>query len=238
MSVAPGLVSYPTSDTRGVQTLTVTKQGIRVNRMKRGTLTAARLISSGLQRGGRRFRVAMLTLTYRPDASWSSRQVTALLKALREWGRRQGVTVPYTWVLELTKRGVPHYHILVWLPRGLTLPKPDKRGWWPHGMTRVEWARNAVGYLAKYTSKGDLLVDEIPAGARLHGCGGMDSFQRSVRTWWLLPGWVRDVWDVAAGATRVAGGFLSRSTGELLRSPWRLVERAKDWTWVTVECTG
>ena len=61
-----------------------------------------------------------------------------------------------------------------WLPKGVSMPKADKQGWWKHGMTRSEWAHSPVGYLCKYTSKG---IDfdswgKLPRGGRLFGHGG------------------------------------------------------------------
>ena len=96
----------------------------------------------------------MVTLTYREDVEWSPRQVSGYLKCVREWARRKAIFLHYVWVLELTKRGRPHYHVLFWLPKGVSMPKADKQGWWKHGMTRSEWAHSPVGYLCKYTSKG------------------------------------------------------------------------------------
>ena len=80
----------------------------------------------------------MVTLTYRDDVDWSPRQVSNYLKCVREWARRKAIFLHYVWVLELTKRGRPHYHVLFWLPKGVSMPKADKQGWWKHGMTRSE----------------------------------------------------------------------------------------------------
>ena len=80
----------------------------------------------------------MVTLTYREDVEWSPRQVSGYLKCVREWARRKDIFIHYVWVLELTKRGRPHYHVLFWLPKGVSMPKADKQGWWKHGMTRSE----------------------------------------------------------------------------------------------------
>ena len=100
----------------------------------------------------------MVTLTYREDVEWSPRQVSGYLKCVREWARRKDIFIHYVWVLELTKRGRPHYHVLFWLPKGVSMPKADKQGWWKHGMTRSEWAHSPVGYLCKYTSKALTLI--------------------------------------------------------------------------------
>jgi hypothetical protein len=83
---------------------------------------------------------------------------------------------------------------MVWLPRGLHLPKLDRCGWWKHGMTKVETARNPVGYLVKYASK--FRAEDIARfrkGTRLYGYGGLvPEVQRSVRAarW---PRWARKV---------------------------------------------
>ena len=99
----------------------------------------------------------MLTLTYRPDADWAPGQISSVVRHIRQWLARKGHEMRFVWGQEFTKKGRPHYHLLLWLPLGLTIPKPDKQRWWPWGMTKIEWARNAVGYIAKYASKGDAL---------------------------------------------------------------------------------
>ena len=138
---APGLVYYSTMQTR-------------MRRMKTGVITAARLIEQERQRGGFRERCVFVTLTYRPGAVWSPSDVRDYVQRVRSWLERRGESARYVWTVETTKAGVPHYHLLVWLRLGLTLPFADKRGWWPHGMSNQVWARNAVGYIAKYASKG------------------------------------------------------------------------------------
>ena len=85
----------------------------------------------------------------------------------------------------------PDYLLVLWLPIGITLPKPDKQGWWPHGMTRIEWVKRPVAYLAKYLSKDD--ADAFPKGCRIMGCGGLSEPARNERCWWLMPTWVKDI---------------------------------------------
>lgn len=196
----------------------------RLRRLRHGVITAARLHDETSKHGGFRTRSAMVTLTYRPDAQYHPRHVSDLLRHMRNWCARRNVVFRYVWVLELTKAGKPHYHLLLWLPRGLTLPKPDKQGWWPHGFTRIEWARKAVGYIAKYASKGTA-GGEVPKGARLHGVGGLVSDARIERAWWLSPSWVRTKWPEPAYMPRPAkgGGWVSRLTGEHAESPWRVL---------------
>jgi hypothetical protein len=140
------------------------------------------------------------------------------------WLKRRGHRLRYVWVAELQQRGALHYHALLWLPRGLSLPKPEKKGWWPHGSTRIEWARKPAGYLVKYASKLDSKVGlGFPPGARLHGKGGLEELGRSVSRWFNLPHWARGVCDLAGAAVRIKGiGLVERDSGVCLPSPWRL----------------
>jgi hypothetical protein len=120
--------------------------------------------------------------------------------------------------LELTKKGVPHYHLLLWVPLDFRFPKPDDQGWWPHGSTRIERAEKAAGYIVKYASKGDV-ENPIPHGARLFGTGG-EPAAALARHRACLPRWLRV--KVATGrARRVTGvGWLAVDTGEIFQSPY------------------
>jgi len=203
----------------------------RLRKLRRAILTAARMHAHELAHV--RHRVAMLTLTYRDVGGWNPEHVSELLRHVRMWLKRRGHAFRYVWVAELQQRGALHYHILVWLPKGLTLPKPDKQGWWSHGSTKIEWAKRAVGYLAKYASKLESKSGlGFPRGARLHGKGGLAEFGRSICQWWALPGWAREVCDLAGRAVRRKGcGLVERTTGVLLPSPWR-VSRCDSGAWV------
>lgn len=222
----PGLVHSQTSDTpqsrppeQDLNIIVVDKEKSRLKRLKCSVLTAARLH----QQSRPRWKVAMITPTYAPESQWAARDITQLVKHIRGWLARRRIELRYVWVMEYTKKGKPHYHMLLWLPLGITLPKPDKRGWWRKGWTKIEWARNAVGYIAKYASKGSELVQYVP-GARHHGNGGMEGEQLLEQRWWKLPGWLRenalieDCWK-----RRMGGGFLSATTGEVRESPWEVV---------------
>ena len=232
---AAGLVTTGTSDTalvpqRGFsfsRTITEKEQREkRLRRMKQNVITSARLNVEEATAGGFRGRWAMVTATYREDVRWVALQLTELLKCIRAYAARCGFRLRYTWVLELTKRGRPHYHLLVWLPKGRTLPKPDKQGWWKYGMTKIEWARNAVGYLAKYASKGDDYdLRTLPAGARLSGFGGLNKSSRIELRWWKLPTWVREVFTEISDVGRTKGGYVHRPSGEFLASRFMVVFR-------------
>lgn len=167
--------------------------------------------------------VAMVTLTYRggPDA-WSPRHVSQFLTAARKWLGRRGHAFRYVWVAELQRRGVLHYHVALWLPEGVKLPKPDECGWWVHGYTRIERARSAPRYLLKYLSKGGS-YGSLPKGARIYGVGGLEAAGRGVRRWLNAPSFVRGNTCAHAMARqarwrRVQGGGWSDPDGVVYRS--------------------
>jgi hypothetical protein len=237
-AVPPGLVSFSTSDKRlslpgfdesPRHLVALDPHRSRLKRMRSSVLTAANLIRARLGGSGRRWKVAMLHLTYADEDEFSPDQISRLMKHIREWSRRRRLpALPYVWVLERgERRGRLHYHVLVWLPKGVTLPKPDKQGWWPWGSTRIEWARDAVGYLAKYLSKGSAEDGRafFPKGSRSHGKGGLDAVERSKCAWWRAPRWVKDAWPDWQDEPRPAkgGGWMSRALGDWRPSPWRLV---------------
>lgn len=199
----------------------VDPEATRLKRLRSTVLTAARL---HVQEKAR-WKVAMLTLTYRPDVDWASGQISTVVRHIRQWLARKGHEMRFVWVQEFTKKGKPHYHLLLWLPLGLTIPKPDKQRWWPWGMTKIEWARNAVGYIAKYASKGDSL-HKPSKGARMHGNGGLTGNALLEQRWWKLPVWLRESVEpsdrVRRRPTGTGGGFFHPDSGEVYESPWEV----------------
>lgn len=230
--MSAGLVVYSTTHTGGFRArvvpdsrrtgshVTVDAKASRCRRLARSVKWAAQLHAQP-SRGQRPQRCCMVTLTYASVDGWDPRHMTAFCTRVREWFRRIGHPFRYVWVAELQKRGAVHYHMLVWLPKGVTLPKPDKRGWWPHGMTNVQVAHRPVGYMVKYASKFDSKSD-FPRGLRAHGSGGFDSFGKAVRHWWSLPAWLRGQVGVGDRVIRLdGGGFHHVASGTVVASPWR-----------------
>lgn len=194
--------------------------------MRHGILTAARLQGEQSVRQGQRTRPAMITLTYGPDDFWRPRHLSEFLKNARNWLARRGLKLRYCWVAEMQKRGVVHYHIIVWLPvvngQPVRLPKPDDSGWWPHGMSEIKWARKAAGYLAKYTSKGQDVGDPpFPCGIRISGVGGLDKEGAREARWWRAPSECREALGFTADIRRVLGGRVDAVTGLFWESLWR-----------------
>ena len=188
---------------------------MRVRHLRRAVGFAARA-QAVAEKGRRSDQVRMLTLTYARGGDWRASHVRELLNVLRSWLRRRKVALRYVWVAELQKRGVIHYHIAFWLPYGFKLPMPDVCGWWPHGSSNIELARNAVPYLMKYLSKGCDKAGcwRLPEGARMYGIGGLDHALRRARRWLGLPAFVRARSDLADDWRRVEGGGWASPDGE------------------------
>lgn len=192
----------------------------RLRQMRKGVLTSARLIQEELQNAGVPYRSALVTLTYRSGEEWAPCDINALLAHYRKWAKRRSAWVRYVWTLELTKAGRPHYHIVLFLPRGVTPPLPDKQGWWRKGMTNAKWARSPVGYIAKYASKGGVFACELPKGARLWGCSSLSTLNSCRLRWSLAPSWLQKLIPFEDGVSRVRGWWLNASTGWAYSSPW------------------
>ena len=199
--------------------------------MKRGVMTAARIHQQEAEQGGFRIVPWMVTPTYREGAPWHPRHISEALRHLRQWCARRSVPCRYVWVAEVQERRQSrfgghcvHYHIMVFLPRSLSLPKFDKQGWWCHGMTQTVRCRvRGVGYIANYASKGQ--VAPLPKGARMHGTGGLSRPGRNERAWWLCPSYVRKQFPTPELEPRrcKGGGWVSRITGEWMPSAFRIV---------------
>jgi len=203
----------------------------RIRKVGHSVKTTARLHQQETTNSGFRYKPAMITLTYAPNASWCRRDISNLIMNCRKYLARRFkyASFKYTWVAELQKRGVIHYHIIMWLPKGVTLPKPDKRGWWTKGQSRIEWVKNAVGYLAKYASKGSE-GDTFPRGARISGFGGLSEISKREYRFWRSPLSIRSKFNpnesVAPNSfdiRKIKGGYFNKDTGEFFESDYAYV---------------
>jgi hypothetical protein len=109
------------------------------------------------------------------------------------------------------------------------MPKWDNQGWWPHGMTKMEWARSPVGYIAKtYMSKASQGSWDgfSTKGARWWGHSGLRLVDKLVLRRVMAPGWVRKIWhamdDVGAAVRRLPFGWWLIGGWEF-RTPWEMV---------------
>lgn len=243
---ALGLVNKVTSDTvtrygtneyRRKEVYRSLNRERRVRRMRRVVIRSAEASRVAIERSRRRHHAVFVTLTYRPRVLWSARHVSAFLKCWRSWCARRGMVGRYQWVLELTRAGAPHYHVLLWLPKRERIPKPDQSGWWTHGFSRIESAYRPVGYLVKYASKGfgGEGSGEIPRGARLFGCGNAPEERHTVRRS-RLPVWLEERTEEFQLPRRVPFvGFVCAQTDKVYRTPYSLdVVRDLDGRFVVI----
>lgn len=184
-------------------------------------------VKEGLSQGGFRVETIMVTLTYAQTWLYEPRQVSEYANRVSKWLGRRGIPHAYAWVIEMQKRGTPHYHLLLWLPHGTRVPMPDtvapgsRTRMWPWGMSRVEPARSP-GYICKYASKFNEDVP-LPPRCRLFGVGGTERRWRRVALWSALPKWLRDRSNTGDLVRRVPHcGWLNYSTGELYPAVWKL----------------
>jgi hypothetical protein len=196
----------------------------RIKRLRRTVWACGKLHELGKPNGARE-NVWFVTLTYRGVYDWRPRHISSCLRAVRKWCKKRNVPFRYVWVTELQQRGAVHYHLAVWLPKRLRLPKFDKQGWWPHGMTNGVIAKHAIGYLMKYLSKISA-VHVFPKGARIHGYGGITPQFRNVCGWYNLPEWCKQLYGVGELVSRT-GRRVVRDTGEILAPMYRrLLQRS------------
>lgn len=201
----------------------------RVSIMSHGVVRAAHLHEQGLIAEGVKYKAALLTFTYAPGVDWSGGHVRYAIQCLRKWCARRGFVARGVWVLELHKSGRPHYHLVLFVPRGITPPMFDKQGWWKHGMSNAKWARSPVGYIAKYASKGvsGALYGDLPKGARLWGHFGLSAAQRELMRFWRSPMWLRSMADEGDRLRRTSSPddgvwYVNESKGVRYRNPWSL----------------
>lgn len=213
-----GLVSVPTTGKRSadqvrarsdelqssLRAFRIEREAGRIARMRRAVGFAARAHGAATRPGHRPDYCAMITLTYADGDQWRPDHLKLCLQHVRKWLQRNGYPCRYVWVAELQQRGAIHYHVALWLPPGVKVPKPDQAGWWPHGHTRIEAARGAVQYLMKYLSKGG--VARLPQHARMHGAGGLDHAIRRAKRWLGLPAFIQARADIHDDWKRATGG--------------------------------
>lgn len=198
----------------------------RMAKLRRAVGFAAR--GHGATRAGHRpDEVRMVTLTLRPGVEWHGKLMQPYMQKVRQWHERVcGIKCRYVWVAEIQDgkrrpdggaagaRGAVHYHVALWVPQGTPhMPKSDSCGWWPHGSTRTEVAKGAVGYLLHYLKKSNSKnFGEFPNGCRIYSVGGLEHSVRRARRWLNLPSFVQanssyvDNWNRAETGT--GGGWI------------------------------
>lgn len=219
---AAGLVTYKTSPLEVLFDKETTRKK-RIKRLRRSVWASGTL--HGLADHGHRPPVAwMVTLTYVGVDDWRADHISAASEQYRRHCARKRVPCRYLWVAELQKRGAVHYHLIAWLPKGVSMPHWDRttttaggrrvKAFWSHGMTNVEQARTGVGYLMKYLSKLDD-VTAFPPHLRLYGVGGLTPQARLIRGWYNLPEWAKREYGVG-DLRRIGSLLVVVETGEVV----------------------
>lgn len=174
-------------------------------------------------------RAVALTLTYRDNADFSSKDITRFIARLRARLLRKGFPLPYIWVLERKAR--LHYHLQVWLPRHFRLTVSDLERLWQHGTT---WARHcwSVTGWARYMRKRASKVG-LPKQARTYGMGGLDDEGKLRLHRVRLPEWLSRSTPSCARLKRIRhSGWTDISTGEVFISPWSAYGGLGGFYWV------
>jgi len=154
----------------------------RVRRLKGRLWGWLRLVSSLLHG----YYTACITLTYAPSQAWAPEDISTFIRRVRAYYKRRGWRFLYFWVAELQERGAVHFHIVIFIPKGHKLPKPDEFGWWRKGFTNIMAVKRFAAYLAKYLQKVERGKIRFPKGLRLFGYGGMTWFEKGMyRVGWL-----------------------------------------------------
>jgi len=211
----------------------------RIRRMRRVVIEAADGARDSLTLGGGRYSAVLVTLTYAPGVEWKPEHIADYIQWVRKWSHVVRLKLRYQWVIELTKKGVPHYHVLFWAAGdNWKLPMADKCGAWPHGLSRVERARCAVGYLVKYATKGSFNEFPLPKGARLFGHGGGIGSEKLRAHRAGLPVWLLENLGEDSRGRRCTGvGWVDSETGEIFVSPFKLSWQRDEDGWITIIIT-
>jgi len=166
----------------------------RLGKMRRRIWAWTQALESYTSQAPERFQMKMLTLTYRKHGAWKPNHIRDLMLLLRE--NAGGGLIGYAWVAELQRRGTIHYHVILVAEGKLHLPYVDKNGWWKHGSSRIEIARQPR-YIMKYAQKGASDENNYPTGARIFSVWLSNKLQigeQELRNWRIspYPKWVGD----------------------------------------------
>jgi len=132
---------YKTKGAKLREVLEIDVYSSRVRKLQKAVRNSAHILDSAahVDEQGVRWRRLFVTLTYAEDGAWKPGHVGDFRRGVRDWFKRscQGTRMRMVWVMELTKRGRPHYHCMIWVRARDYFPNPHKAGWWPHGFAHV-----------------------------------------------------------------------------------------------------
>lgn len=200
----------------------VKKNGTSATSLKRRLRTAREKIRIIVQEQRRIARskglyAVAMTLTYRNGEHFAPGHITDFFEGARPKLKRMGHALPYVWTLE--RASALHYHLIVWLPRGIRFCHKDLEKWWPWGSTWIEACRHVRAW-TRYISKSDD-KQNLPPGARLFGSGGLDAAGKAQVFTATLPYWLRVLGSCGVAITRWHRKWVDIETGEIFKSPWK-----------------
>lgn len=170
-----------------------------------------------------------VTLTYRINRDFQSRNISKYLDCVRSWLRRRCLPLLYLWTLEVAGR--LHYHLQLWLPSSGHTYKKLLKGWWPYGSTWIESCRRGSAWAA-YIAK-PLNTKKLPRGARSYGVGGLDTEAKQALNRARLPSWLKRSTDSSRQIVEVRGkGWIDKGTGQVFKSPWIAMPKIGGFRWV------
>lgn len=135
-------------------------------------------------------RVIMVTLTYKTADQWQANHIRDYIKKTKE--RLGRGLISYAWVMELQKRGVPHYHILFVLQPYKRIRMPDKAGDWPYGASNVMVGVKTLYYIVSYLKKDCEVTKDYPKGGRVFSVWVSDKELKEQVRQIMIPTWIVD----------------------------------------------
>jgi len=197
-------------------------QEMRIQKLRKTIYNAGVHFAETLPRS---FRPWLFTLTYAEVDAWKPNHIRDYLKRVRSFLHRRGISLRCAWVAELQQRGAVHYHIILWLPRSIRLPKSDTQGWWSFGYTNQQIAKKGVGYLMKYVSKMDS-KHKFPHRCRIFGVSGLDKEGKQRVRYYKAPKYIRDMLGgkdyKSCDLRKIKGAYNDRITGISYPTRYRL----------------
>lgn len=211
---------------RNGATIKVDKKYSRVRRCQKRVHAWAETLNPYLQNKDK-FRLVMVTLTYRPGEDWKKNDIREFMLDTRQvLGKR---LVGYSWVAEMQLRGAVHYHVLLLVKKGTNIPMPDKSGLWDRGMSKIATAKSPF-YIVTYTGKEYQKLGDFPKGLRLFAVWIDEKIVNKGSYWTFkmsaIPGWfqliVGSIGDLDAKYGRSWGGGWHIKE-KVYKSPWKIV---------------
>lgn len=130
-----------------------------------------------------------VTLTYKDNDQVKPGDIRTYLHRLKK--RLGPKLIGYAWVLEMQKRGVPHYHIMIVVKKGTRIEKPDRKDW-TGGSSNISRCKKGVYYIISYCKKALDLDANYPKGFRIFAVYSKDNDTKYFIRRKSLPFWLMD----------------------------------------------